>query len=225
MINRDPLNQLTALRIDVDQGTRARDLEAIRADLRRVAGARPAPRRRWALGVVLAMMLAGPGAAVASDGAVPGDLLYPVKRAVEPIVQLFDSDVVAEHRVEEVERLIDRKTEDALIEQQLEIARDALAETDAPLLEDALERAVDRWVSERSTPPRTDQPAPTTVPRRESVRDQTDRDAGPAVSDALESTTTTIDRPIVTRPTERRTTSTAPSDDRQPPDDRPRDNP
>jgi hypothetical protein len=72
---RDPLDQLAAFRIETDDEVRSRDLEAIRTELRQRPPEPVVGRRRWTLGVVVAMMLAGPAAAVASDAALPGDLL------------------------------------------------------------------------------------------------------------------------------------------------------
>lgn len=225
MTERDPLKQLAAFRVDIDDTTRARDLEAIRTELRR-SSAEPSPvRRRWTLGIVVAMILAGPTAAIAGDDALPGDLLYPVKRAVEPFVQLFDRNVVAEHRVEELEGLIDRQTDDFEIEQRIEIARDAVADSDAPLLDRELDRLVDRWVADRPlpAPPVVDEPVSTTAPPSEPLRDQGDRRTEPPPVDPPPSTTTTLDR---ARSTDRSTTTTVPRDDDRPPtDDRARDTP
>ena len=44
-----------------------------------------------------------PGAALAAEGAVPGDLLYPVKIAAERVLLLVDPNIEAEHRIEELE--------------------------------------------------------------------------------------------------------------------------
>lgn len=230
MSNRDPLNQLAAFRLEAEDVTRARDLEAIRAELRRHPPVRSKGRRRWTLGVVVAVMLAGPTAAIASDDAVPGDLLYPVKRAVEPIVQLFDRDVAVEHRVEEVAVLVDRDTTERVVEERIDIARDALAENDVPRLRQELDRIVDRWVADQSEPSVTDLTPSTTAPVREDTR----RDRGERERDdrePTEATSTTVagdrpaDRPSVTTTTmaaER--TDGQPADDR-PADDRPRDTP
>ena len=232
MSNRDPLDQLASFRIQADERTRARDLEAIRTELQRTSSGRGVVRRRWTLGVVVALILAGPAAAIAADDALPGDLLYPIKLVAEPFVQLFDTDVVVEHRIEEVAGLVDRESDDVVIQERIDIARRALAGTNAPLLERELDRIVDRWAGDRLTPPdgRTDQPstpntrsrpAPTTsVPR--------DRASEPAPDGPPVSTTTTSDRPPATEPPPSdRTTPTAPGDidDSPPPSDRPRDTP
>lgn len=239
MSTRDPLDQLAAFRIDADDDMRARDLEAIRAELSRTASRPAGGRRRWTLGVVVAMILAGPAAAIAGDDALPGDLLYPLKRAAEPVVQLFDRDVVAEHRVEEVAGLVGRNVDEFEIQQRIDIARDALAETDAPLLERELDRIVEEWAGDRSSPTRavTDEPVATTAPPTEPIRDWDDRRTEPAPVDPRESTTTTVHRSTDTRPSDTQPSDNGPSDgptatteppggdDRPPPDDRPRDTP
>lgn len=228
MSKRDPLDQLAAFRVHADDEVRARDMEAIRTELRRTPPAQTVGRRRWTVAVVMAMILAGPAAAVASGDALPGDLLYPIKRVVEPIVQLFDRDVVVERRVEEVAGLVDRDSEEEVILERIDIARDALAESDAPLLEEELDRIVDRWVTDRSTgtPAVTDRPPATTAPRRDAPTGDGRDD--PAPVDVPGSTTTT-DRPATSEPppSDRTTTTTAPrdTDDRPPSDDRQQDTP
>lgn len=228
-MSQDALDQLAAFRIDVDAERRARDLAAIRTELSRRPASRSGVRRRWTLGVVVAMMLAGPAAAVAGDTAVPGDLLYPIKRVAEPIVRLFDRDVVAEHRVEEVGVLIDRRSDDAVIEERIEIARLALAETDAPDVEQRLDRLVDRWESDRTDarPPVTDVP-PVTTHTSEPTRETIDRPSDSRPDDAA-TTSTPVDQPRDTPPPSDRvaTTTTTATDSETPPTDgdRPRDRP
>jgi hypothetical protein len=229
--NHDPLDQLSRLRIEADPTTRANHLDAIDAELLRRPASRAGRGRRWTLGVVVAMLLAGPVAAVAGDRAVPGDLLYPVKHVLEPIVRLFDEDVVAEHRVEEVGELVRRGSGDAVIEEQVTAARDALADTDAPELERELDRIVDRWSVDRQSaePGVTDAiRSTTTVPGDASRREPTDLEERPTdPPPPLTTTTISRDQPIDSAPPPSdgtTTTSTAaPAGDavRTPPDDRP----
>ena len=174
------------------------------------------------------MMLAGPTAAVASDASLPGDLLYPMKRAVEPIIRLFDGDVIVEHRVEEVAALIDLERDDVLIRQRIDIARSALAEADAPRLEQELDRIVERWLTDRSTPVATDPPTTTTAPRQVAPsRGEPERVPETAPVDVPDATTS--DRPVATTdpPPPDRTTTTLHRDidDSLPSGDRPRDAP
>lgn len=225
MSDRDPLDQLSSFRVEADEHTRARDLEAIAARLERTAPGPVGRRRRWTLGVVVALTLAGPAAAIAANDALPGDPLYPIKLAAEPIVRLFDRDVVAEHRIEEVAGLVDRATDDVVIQERIDVARDALAETDAPSLERELDRIVDRWTTDRAPAidQPTDRPSPTTEPLRDAPSDRRDRPI-----DTPESTTTTVDRPAATEPAAPDPTTTTvhrDNDQRPPADDRPRDTP
>ncbi len=226
MSKRDPLDQLAALRIEVSDETRTRDLNAIRDELRRRPPWRVPRRSRWTLGAVVAVLVAGPVAAVASDDAAPGDALYPIKLATEPIIRLFDRDAVAEHRVEEVAVLVDRDSQDAVIEQRITIARDALAETDAPRLEQELDRIVDLWIADRPAPEVIDPPPATTVPLRDQP-DPGDRSREPEPLDTPQTTSTTItDQPSDThQPDPTTPTTPPPTDERPPSDDRPRDTP
>ncbi len=231
MSNRDPLEQLASFRIEADESTRARDLRAIRAELQRTPEGPSVVRRRWTLGVVVALTVAGPAAAIAADDALPGDVLYPIKRVAEPIIQLFDPDVAVEHRIEEVAGLVDRETDDAVIQQRIDIARDALTETDSPILERELDRIVDRWITDRTTAPDppTDRPSTTTEPERIGpTNDRSDRESEAVPVDVPESTTTTSAPPPVTEPppSDRSTTTVhRDSGDRPPSDDRPRTTP
>ena len=47
------------------------------------------------------------GAAVAAESSVPGEGLYPVKRVTESVRGWLDHDLIATHRVEELEVLLD----------------------------------------------------------------------------------------------------------------------
>lgn len=63
-------------------------------------------RGRRLVAVAVAAAVIGPtGLAAASSDALPGDPLYGIKQVSERIVVLFDSEVVARHRVEEFESL------------------------------------------------------------------------------------------------------------------------
>ncbi len=161
--------------MEVDPAIRSSHLDAIDAALRRHPMPRPSRGRRWTLGVVVAMLLAGPVSAVAGDRAVPGDLLYPFKRAFEPIVALIDRDVVAEHRVGEVGELVRRGSEAAVVEARVAVARDALEEADDPVLERELDRIVDSWSTDRRA---ADVAVPDRVTPSTTSRDGSPQDPG-----------------------------------------------
>lgn len=210
----DPLDQLSTFQIEVDGPTRDAHLDTIERALREVVVRR---RPKWPLAAVVAALIAGPVAAIASDSAVPGDALYPVKLIVEPALRLFDTDVVARNRVDEVRVLIDRVSDEAVIVDSILVARAELAATDAPDASRELDRLVSDWVSDSTDsedPPREARP-PTNAPRQ---RDETDREAPgtqprdrevplntqPATNDAAtSSTSSTSSTTSTTAPTDR----------------------
>ncbi len=64
-------------------------------------------RRRWSAILVTAALIVLPtGIALAAESSVPGDVLYPVKQVTESIRSLVDDEVIAEHRIEELEKLV-----------------------------------------------------------------------------------------------------------------------
>ena len=140
----DLRQRLSGLRVEVDDATRERQLAAIASALVEPSGpvAVP-PRRRRVLRPVTAVALAAvlliPVAAVASDDAIPGDALFPVKRAAELVWSGFDSDIAARHRVEEVEEAMRRGESEARIQDLLAKASAAVA-TAGPELEQRLRR-------------------------------------------------------------------------------------
>ena len=95
--------------------------------------------RVLALAVVLVLLV--PVVALAAENTVPGDLLYPIKRAVEPIVQVFDSDAPAQRRVREVEVLFERDATDEVIVRHVEVARDVITNRH-PTLSQRIDRVV-----------------------------------------------------------------------------------
>ncbi len=109
----------------------ARDLEplapASASGIRWLSGA----RRRVAVGAAAFGLIAVPAGAMAQD-ALPGDALYPVKLALEPVQALFDDDVVATHRADEVHELLDAgESPSESLERVLVRAEEALAESSA----------------------------------------------------------------------------------------------
>ncbi len=87
-------------------------------------------RRRVRMPALVAgLMIVLPlGSAIASESAVPGDLLYPIKRLVEPIRSVVDSDIAAEHRVKELAHLIDSPASSRRVADAVSDARDAVSE-------------------------------------------------------------------------------------------------
>ncbi len=131
--------------IEMPDVAQARHLEAISAALTAagsasdgavvtLSSAGTARRRRLVASVVAAAMIAPAGLAAASEGSVPGDALYPVKQISERVLVLFDSDVIARHRIEEIEAL---ETAGRFDPELYEGAQEALAELgeDHPLWE------------------------------------------------------------------------------------------
>lgn len=116
--------ELDQVRVSVDPTTRDRHLSAIGIALRAKPGW--SWRNRRLLAVALAALFLLPVLAVAAQDTVPGDLLYPIKRAVEPITRIFDQTTEAERRVEELEAMVDRRRE-------LDAIRDQLSSTIARL--------------------------------------------------------------------------------------------
>lgn len=102
--------------IEMSDSAQAQHLEAISAALATGAGAADGTvvplstagagrRRRIVASLVAAAVIAPAGLAAASEGSIPGDALYPVKQLSERVLVLFDSDVIARHRIEEIEAL------------------------------------------------------------------------------------------------------------------------
>ncbi|MDH4308657.1 MAG: hypothetical protein OEX04_14405 [Acidimicrobiia bacterium] len=158
--------ELNQLRLDIPEATRMRHLAAIEAALRR------RPRRRIAVAAFVAAVLV-PSTAFAAEAALPGDLLYPVKRALEPVIGLVDADIAATHRIDELERLMARGAVaggdvDRLIsEAEVEVQRH-------PHLESRLEAVVSDLGSMGDVPT-SPEPSTMTIAPTESTR-QTEQD-------------------------------------------------
>lgn len=176
--------ELDQVRLVVDEAVKERHLVVIAGEVR--AGRTPRLKRFRLLAVATTLLLLVPVIAFAADDAVPGDALYPVKRLFEPVVGLFDHDVEADHRVEEVEILHEREVEVDLIWQQIDRARHAVADPDSDHAErlrivvDELEgsgdgdlsaRDSDRGETREETGRSTmDEPSDSTAGRDEEVR-------------------------------------------------------
>lgn len=103
----EPIRQQHLTAIDAELARHHADAPVPASTLRGNAGRR-SWTRRWAAGVATATALFVPaGAAVAaSQSALPGDMLYPVKQLSEPVRGVFDPDVSARHRLDELESLL-----------------------------------------------------------------------------------------------------------------------
>lgn len=187
--------ELDVLRISVSPAARQRHLSAIS---NRLAERSPGTNRRKRLMVVLvAAALALPVAALAAESAVPGDPLYSVKRVFEPVRELFDRDVVAVNRVEELEMLVERIAPRQVIARQAQEAEVAVARSDRDDLRRRLAEALERQ-TDRSA---ISDPATTNVDRPEPVPTTVSPASAPPATDA----------PTNTAPPDRTTTTVTPS--------------
>lgn len=209
----DVFARLSAMRIEVAETTRALHHESMDEAL---STREPVRGRRWAVALVAATLAAVPVAVGAAESALPGDALYALKQAFEPLRQIADDTIVARHRIAELEALIEQNAPPRQIDELVTDAQAALSDVDAPVLEAELDRLLDRIDTERDgagiqqTPPTTETP--------------TDGAANPPdISPAVPETTAPFidDRPSSDATLESPAT-TAPVDDRstQPPADR-----
>jgi hypothetical protein len=111
---------------------RAADLAAIAAAVDNAAlvpPAVPTMRRRLSVVAVAAGLFVLPaGIAIAAEGSLPGDALYPVKRVTETVRSWIDDDLPAQHRVEELEKLMAASAPDDVIADQVRRATEAVDE-------------------------------------------------------------------------------------------------
>lgn len=191
----------------MSEGSRAAHMDAIESALD--AGTPTAPprayvRRRLAIAAMAAALFVLPtGMAFAAESSVPGDALFPVKKLIETVRSWVDSDVVAEHRVDELAELLSRDAPRADIIDQLDRARvevDRLATDHAlqPVLADLAAAVSDRPVGGGDV----------------IVTDRDREDPVATSTTVISDVTTTSDRP-----SDRTTTTTAtPTDSTVPPD-------
>ena len=197
MSPRDPFDELRQVRVSIDpisDETRTAHLLAIDEAL---ASRTVVPLRqraftalRWAAAALVILGVLIPTAVVVAADSLPGDLLYPVKRAAEPLLAVFDDEVVARHRIDEVVSL-----------------RDQERPSDRAL-EDAT-RAVDDLPSDSPLRDRLTDLSPTTTTTTFADTDatRTETRTSTTISSPNSTSTTTSSRP----PTDR-TTTTVPSD-------------
>lgn len=182
------MNKLDTFKIEVPADVRGRHLRAISARLK------TAPRRRRGLTLILiGVVLLVPLAAMAAESSLPGELLYPVKRILEPARALFDQEVVANNRVDELEILVERRVARPAIDHSIREAETAVATRERPELRQRLDALIERIEREPDVGP-----APTTT--RPTV------DTTTTPNTQLPETTTTA-------PVREPTTTTAPTRD------------
>ncbi len=212
----------------VDDDTKAEHQRNIADELRTAA----VPQRATHLTIRTALMATTLGAvlmgsaALAAEGSLPGDVLYPVKQVTESVRSVFDDEVVAEHRVEELDDLVrrDRPTieiDEQLVEAQVEVDR---LPSDSPLRDELAglrhDIAALRDIPETDLPPARDRvPTSTTV-----VRDvPTTEPKTTSPTEPPPTTAPTETRPSDPPPTEPPPTTRAPSDEAPPTTQPPRD--
>lgn len=190
--------------------------EAIRAPHAAVAGRRGL---RWRLRVpafLAAVAVIAPiGTAIAAESALPGDFLYPVKRITEPIISVFDSDAVADHRIDELERIADSPNEVDRLSDAVADAKDAVI--DLPRghhLRDDLTAITDR-IKKPQADSGVDAPSETAPSDDESegpIDPTSDRDT------PRESETTPPEHPTTTEAHRDRSSDTRPAEKENPTD-------
>ncbi len=153
-----------AVEVEIDDQTKRAHLASISdalsdhppTDLAAVS--RPSKTLWWRMRVrtlIAAMVVVLPvGTAIAAENTVPGDLLYSVKLAAEPIRSVFDSDVAARHRVAELEHLMDHPNRTDMLPSAVSSAEQAV--TDLPIdhpLRDQLAMLTDMATDMMQPPP------------------------------------------------------------------------
>ena len=201
----------TAFDAGMSAETRDAHLAAIVSELNIGAVAIIAPTPWWRLraaGLAAAMLVVVPvGTAIASEGAGPGDFLYPVKLLVEPFRSVVDSDVVARHRADELAHIIDTPQEVDRLTDAITDAQDATSDLPADhrlrvYVEELTDTATDRPVHE-------DRERDVVVVTDRDASEKDERDADVVDDTTHETTTTTIEAPTrSTDDTTHRTTTT-----------------
>ncbi|MFC2153781.1 hypothetical protein ACFLQ7_04035, partial [Actinomycetota bacterium] len=177
--------RMQTLRIDVDPDVEERHIASVLRELRftpDVPVALPVPRRarrRLLVTVAAAFALLVPAAALAAEGAVPGDVLYPVKQSTEWVRSLVDPGIGQQHRVRELEIVIDRGAPIEVVTERFDASVDAVEGQDPELIrrvEIARQTVRDRYGIdlEHSTPT----PGSQDSPRDPDIGGEPDPDPG-----------------------------------------------
>ena len=140
-MNRNTItSRMQALRIDVDPEVEERHVASVLRELRvapDIPVALPVPRRarrRLVVTVAAAFALLLPAAALAAEDAVPGDVLYPVKQSTEWVRSLVDPGIGQQHRVRELEIVIDRRAPIEVVTERFDASVDAVDGQDPELI-------------------------------------------------------------------------------------------
>ncbi len=209
--------ELERIRVTVGEEVRDRHVMVIGEAIRSARA--PRSRRFRLLAVALTSTLLLPVVALAAENAVPGDLLYPIKRMLEPVVALVDRDVEVDHRVREAETLLERDVEPGIVRDHVQRARDVVTD-EHPEHTERLDVVVDQ-LDHRSLDGGGDRPSTTTPEptdgtgglRGHGSQDQEQRQPDEDFSDSAvggsegtqpTSTTTTSQAPDTTRPADQR---------------------
>lgn len=173
-MSEDGLSGFRALRISTSEETASAHLASIDAAL--ATRSEVMPRRRRLMAALASLVVLGlPATAVAAEDSVPGDALYPMKRAVESVWVVFDGEIPARHRLDELERLMARGADQEAVEEAVERARLELNDVDDPGLRNRFRRlragaegtspgpAAGETPAEAPASPATDPPRTTTT--------------------------------------------------------------
>ncbi len=122
-----------AWQVEIDPAVEERHLATVSEALRSPAPPSPVSMRRGlrtrlAAAAAAFMVFAAPAAAIAAEGALPSEALYPVKRLTERMRSLVDDDIIAIHRVEELETLLEREASADAVVSASSDAAEAVAE-------------------------------------------------------------------------------------------------
>jgi hypothetical protein len=156
MIDQSTTSRLRALRIDVDPDVAERQTVAMLSELRAAPlVSSPVPvrtprraRRRLVATLAATFALLVPVAAFAAEDTVPGDFLYPVKQSTEWARSLVDRGVAQQHRVQELEIVVDRGAPIAVITERFDASVAVVDEQESELMrrvEEARERVRERY--------------------------------------------------------------------------------
>ena len=171
----DMKHRLSGLRLDNTPEASNRHIAEIVREIKSPSAAalprRTGSIRRIGLAIAASAILLVPVAALAADSAVPGELLYTVKRTTEQVHSLFDSDVQARHRVEEIEVLLERGADPAFVMERVRIVEQQLGAEEAALMERFARAREQAEYRVQSATPRTTDPNRNQGSREEAPTD------------------------------------------------------